>query len=106
MIETGRFKDHTLTPCPSPYKGEGSSEQKTFWTQVQNCQSAVLDGPGKMLRWGVPDGFRNPETGELVHDDLLISAALCWALDAQEWGLAVSEIVQSEDLFENMYEVF
>jgi hypothetical protein len=42
---------------------------------VEHCQSTVLEGPGKKMRWGVPDGTRDDATGELVHDDLLVSAA-------------------------------
>ena len=59
-----------------------------------------------MMKWGVPDGTRDPETGELVHDDLLISVALCAALDAQEWGLGLSEIGESVDLFGGMQDAF
>ena len=32
------------------------------------------------VKWGVPDGARDPETGNLIHDDLVMSAALA-ALD-------------------------
>jgi hypothetical protein len=45
----------------------------------------ALPGPERRLRWGVPEGARDPVTGALVHDDLLISAALCAVLDAQPW---------------------
>jgi hypothetical protein len=38
------------------------------------------------MRWGVPDGTLDPASGEAVHDDLLISAALCAVLDSQPWG--------------------
>jgi hypothetical protein len=46
-----------------------------------------LPGPGKVLRWSVPDGYRHPYTGELLHDDLLMSAALVAVLDAQQWAI-------------------
>jgi hypothetical protein len=36
-------------------------------------------GTEQRLRWGVPDG--NP-----MHDDLILSAALCAVLDEQSWG--------------------
>jgi hypothetical protein len=39
------------------------------------------------MRWGVPDGTRD-DLGELVHDDRLISAALCAVLDEQEIGIS------------------
>jgi len=37
------------------------------------------------MRWGVPDGTHDPQTGELMHDDLVLSAALCAVLDGEEW---------------------
>ena len=38
------------------------------------------------MSWGVPEGTRDPASGDLVHDDLLLSAALCAVLDSQPWG--------------------
>jgi hypothetical protein len=61
--------------------------QELFWRQAQGCQYEVLPGPGKVLRWGVPDGYRDAETGELLHDDLLVSAALVAVLDGLEWAI-------------------
>ncbi len=40
------------------------------------------------MRSDVPDGTRDESTGKLVHDDLLVSAAMCYALDGLGWGLA------------------
>ncbi len=57
------------------------------------CQYEVMPGPGKIMRWGVPDGTRDPATGELVHDDLVISAALAGVLDAQEWAVSGPALV-------------
>jgi hypothetical protein len=45
------------------------------------------------MRWGVPDGTRDPATNELVHDDLLLSAALCAALDARDWTTASPALI-------------
>jgi hypothetical protein len=39
------------------------------------------------LKWGVPDTLRDTETGDLLHDDLLLSAALCAQLDNLDWAL-------------------
>lgn len=80
--------------------------QQIFWQQVESCQSQILDGPGKVMRWGVPDGFRDPLTGELVHDDLLISASLVAVLDSQSWGLARSQVANPPNLFDKMGEAF
>jgi hypothetical protein len=80
IIETGRYKDY------APADPE-------FWRQARACQSMVLEGPGKLMRWSVPDGTRDPETGELVHDDLLVSAALIAALDDREWSVSGPPVV-------------
>ncbi len=81
---------------------EAAKIQGIFWKQVENCQSRVLDGPGKMMRWGVPDGTRDVETGNLVHDDLLISAAMCWVLDDETWGVAESVVIEAVDPLEGL----
>ena len=56
-----------------------------------------------MMRWGVPEGFRETQSGDLVHDDLLISAALCSLLDGLEWSVAGEVVViQGVDPLEEM----
>ena len=76
-------------PCCGTFSGssipEGLSPKEstgTFWEQVEFCQFEILPGPQKRVKWGVPDGTRNPAPRELVHDDQLISAALVAVLDA------------------------
>ena len=54
----------------------------------------------------MPDGTRDPETGELVHDDLLISAAMVSLLADLEWGLAARQVIQGHDPLEGLNEVF
>ena len=103
VIETGRYKEYS-TP-----RGDGAEcfrLQQIFWQQVESCQSQILDGPGKVMRWGVPDGFRDPLTSELVHDDLLISASLVAVLDSLTWGLARSRVTSPPNLFDQMPSAF
>jgi hypothetical protein len=76
MIDSGRWKEHDQ---PTP-------EQAEFYRQLSFCQYEVRPGPGKELRWGVPDGTRDPSDGSLVHDDFVLSAALAAVLDQQAWG--------------------
>lgn len=38
------------------------------------------------MKWGVADSIRDPATGELVHDDWIISAALAAALEEMNKG--------------------
>ena len=95
IIESGRFKDHKQTlDC---------KEQTEFWRQISFCEFNILPGPQKTVRWGVPDGTRDPADGELVHDDLLISAALVAALDEQDWTVAgPTLVVPSKDPLEEL----
>ena len=59
--------------------------QALFWRQVEACQYHVADSPGRLMSWSVPDGTSDPLTGEPLHDDLLISAALSAVLDGIAW---------------------
>lgn len=54
----------------------------------------------------MPEGTRNAVTSETVHDDLLVSAAMCWVLDGLGWGPAESEVINGFDPLEGMKEVF
>lgn len=80
VVETGRYKDY-------------SPPDKLFWRQLRYTQHEVLEGPGKILKWSVPEGTRDELSGEIVHDDLVISAALCAVLDDQEWSIRASPLV-------------
>ena len=56
-----------------------------------------------MVKWSVPDGTRDLATGELVHDDLVISAALCAELDSQEWSTGgAALVIMGRDPLEDM----
>jgi hypothetical protein len=90
IIDSGRFKDY------QPADAE-------FWRQVEFCEFEILEGPQKRVRWGVPDGTRDPATGDLVHDDLLISAAMCAVLDKQKWYVHMPAfIIEAEDPLKEM----
>jgi hypothetical protein len=99
IIETGRFKDY------APSHGERSeaiSLLTEFQLALEFCQMEILPGPQKTMRWGVPDGARDPATGDVLHDDLLISAALCAILDGEKWGMTASEIIPPLDPLEGL----
>jgi hypothetical protein len=71
IIETGRFKD-----C---------APNDDARIQYEKCQSEILPGPAKTLKWGVPDGTRAPD-GQLVHDDYILADALVAKLDKLTWS--------------------
>jgi hypothetical protein len=78
ICEAGRFQ--TYQPDP------GEPEAATWQTELEFCQYEVMPGPAHLLRWGVPDGTRDPATAELVHDDTVLSAALVAVLDEIAWS--------------------
>ena len=80
VIETGRYK-------------EPVGERSEFWQQVSHCMNEVRIGPGRLMRWGVPDGTRDSLTGDLIHDDQLISSSLCAILDEQEWSISGAPVI-------------
>ena len=80
IIETGRFID----PAPTD----------EVRLQYSRCISEILPGPGKHLRWGVPDGSRGPD-GALIHDDYILADSLTAVLDRLDWNVQ-TEIVSSE----------
>ncbi len=100
VIDTGRFQDH----LPDPADGA----QAVFWREVQHCQMQVQAGPAKIMRWGVPENCADPASGEKIHDDLLISAAMCALLDSFRWGGQISGagFFQIQDPLENIGKLF
>ena len=79
------------------------SMAQLFFQQLAFCQYEVLPGPEKRMRWGVPDGTRDPQTGGLVHDDLVLSAALSAVLDGEEWtGGGSTLVVPASDPLRDM----
>jgi hypothetical protein len=80
VCDSGRWRDAAI-----PENCEQAALQALFWRQVEACQYQVSDGPGRLMKWSVPNGTRDPLTGEPLHDDLLISAALCAVLDGYPW---------------------
>jgi hypothetical protein len=78
LIETGRFRDCARTP--------------EIEMQYEKCQSEILVGPAKTMRWGVKDGTRGAD-GLLVHDDFLLADALITALDKLEWSISIGTTI-------------
>ena len=83
-IDAGRFKEY----APGD-DDEAMALSALFWRQVAACTYAVQPGPGRLLRWSVPDAR--------THDDLLLSTALCVVLDRHDWRSRVATGRQRED---------
>jgi len=71
-IESGRFSDAT--------HDAGAHKQYIA------CESEIKPGPGKILKWSVPENARD-ESGLLIHDDKLLADSLVAILDKLEWTL-------------------
>jgi len=81
ICNSGRFLDH---------REDGSPEQAQFWREVKAADYEVLPGPSRLMRWGVAD--------PTIHDDLLLSAALCALLDRRPTPPSLpSQIIEAED---------
>ena len=109
VIDSGRFKDHRPTHHTSLHGGGSTdcAEQDEFFRQLGFCQFEVIPGPEKKMHWSVPDATRDPATGELVHDDLILSAALVGVLEEQTWSLASpTVIIQAADPLKTMEREF
>ena len=68
--------------------GNLKSLHHTFFQQLKHCQYEITPGPEKKIKWSVPDGTRDLESGESVHDDLVICAALLSVLDEKSWSIS------------------
>ena len=75
---------------------------KEMSRQLEYCTYTIQDGPGKIMHWGVPNGTRDVATGELVHDDYILSAALISLLDAETWGTGDSQVIEQPDILKEL----
>jgi hypothetical protein len=74
-----------------------------FFEQLAHCQYEIQPGPEKKIQWSVPNGTRHPASGEWIHDDLVICAALFSVLDQQAWAVsAPSVVINAADPLEEM----
>ena len=88
IIESGRFRD-----C---------ARSEEVRTQYANCQSEVLIGPAKTMRWGVPDGTRG-QNGLLIHDDYILADSLIAELDKLTWYVRSETVmIEQPDVLEEM----
>ena len=73
LIDSGRFQ--VFNPATAATEQRRLSE--LFFRQMAACRYVVLPGPGRLLRWGVED--------TMLHDDLLMAAALSAVLQRSDW---------------------
>jgi hypothetical protein len=100
LIDSGRLQDYnSVEEHPAELKKLGD----LFFTQLAHCLYEIQPGPDKKIQWGVPHGTRDLASGDLVHDDLVISAAMLSLLDSKPWSLpGPTAIVQAADPLDDM----
>lgn len=98
VCDTGRFKEYAERP------DDPDRDSVVFWEELEFCGYEVVPGPAHLLRWGVPDGTRNPATSHLVHDDTILSAALSAVLDSLPWHVDTgpTHIIRAPDPLDEM----
>jgi len=79
-IESGRYKE---------YVDDKYADTRRFWAQCQSTEYSVHPGPGKLMKWNVPDGKG--------HDDLVLSAALVATLEELDWAPRAVSVRTRED---------
>ncbi len=103
LVETGRLQDYCIPGASdnAPQYPAALDEllqlQLDFFRQAAACELQALPGPGRLIRWGVSPSKRDPTTGELIHDDLLLSLALVGLLDDETYGTATSAVIPAAD---------
>ncbi len=87
QIDSGRYQEH----C------DANPQQTQFFEEAAACEYAITPGPEHRLAWSVPAGKRD-SLGNPLHDDWLISAALCACLDSWPWGgSTAAHIIRAAD---------
>ncbi len=89
LINTGRWQEYHVDELEGMrisdfIPGRDSYEvlrdpallQRMFFREMRACRMKPTAN-SNIVRWGVPDGTRDPDTGKFIHDDLVMSAALC-----------------------------
>ncbi len=99
IIESGRYKEYR------PEQGDLRRLQEWFFRQAEGCEMDISPGVERRLQWGVPPSRRDPLTHEPLHDDLLISAALCAVLEDKTVGAALSRVILPVDPLQSYGEV-
>jgi len=95
VVESGRFR------LPRPLEPHAEALVELFRAQCRACRMQPGERMTQAMRWGVPEGARHPQSGGLLHDDLLLAAALCAHLDRLEWPTGSGAgIIQGRDPLE------
>lgn len=106
LADSGRWQEAAVPETAAPpecVESDYARLSALFFRQLAACQYQALPGPGRALRWGVPDGARDPLSGERLRDDLVLSAALVTVLDGLSWSAGLpAAVLRAPDPLEEM----
>lgn len=104
IVDSSRWQEPARADLPGD---EQSAYQDQFFNQLAACQFEVKSDARHTMRWSVPDGSRDAESGELLHDDWVLSAALCAVLEKMDWAApGETFMIQADDPLREMDEGF
>lgn len=95
LIESGRYKEYAVSGVAAD--DQSVRLQVRFIEQLKHIEHQVKAERGNLLQWGVPSNVRDPLSGGFLHDDLVMSAALCSCLDELNWGEGYSVVISPRD---------
>ena len=100
VVDSHRWREPRYSP---ELQAAEVGHQAEFLRQLRACTFSVSPGPEQHIRWGVPEGARDEQAGTLLHDDWILSAALCTLLEQRDWtSAAPALIVQAADPLREM----
>lgn len=100
IVDSFRWQEPALDDLPGD---DQAGYQREFFAQLAACQFEVSSDAQHSMKWGVPETSRDPVSGELLHDDWVLSAALAAVLEKQDWSLPSSPLlIQGVDPLEEM----
>ena len=100
VVDSFRWQEPVFDDLPGD---DQLKYQNEFFKQLAACQFEVKADHAHSMAWQVPEGSRDPESGDLLHDDWVLSAALCALLDQQDWHLPTTPmLIQGVDPLDEM----
>lgn len=93
LVDASRFQEYALPDAAQEQFNRLLELQGLFLRQLSRVQYEIQTGPAKRMRWSVPEGTRDPQTGGFLHDDLVLSAALCGALEKLDWSCSAPAVL-------------
>ena len=100
IVDSGRWQEPIFADLPGD---EQLKYQKEFFAQLTACQYQVSNNTQRTMKWGAPENARHPISGEPLHDDWVLSAALCGVLEKMDLRSAgAAFVVSGKDPLEEM----